>query len=127
MDRFTATIDGWTSWGRVFQSIEAFEPLIRHILSQHALPIAEIEHCTPGTNAVFKVGDLVVKIFAPKESGFETESDYQTELFGIARSNRMGVSALQPWPAAGWRTNMSFRIWSWSISQENPLIGGTAA
>ena len=55
MDRFTATIDGWTSWGRVFQSIEAFEPLIRHILSQHALPIAEIEHCTPGTNAVFKV------------------------------------------------------------------------
>jgi hypothetical protein len=76
---------------------------------------------------VFKVGDLVVKIFAPKESGFETESDYQTELFGIARANRMGVSALQPWPAAGWRTNMSFRIWSWSISQENPLIGGTAA
>ena len=76
---------------------------------------------------MFKVGDLVVKIFAPKESGFETESDYQTELFGIARANRMGVSALQPWPAAGWRTNMSFRIWSWSISQENSLIGGTAA
>jgi aminoglycoside phosphotransferase (APT) family kinase protein len=44
---------------------------------------------------VFKVGDLVVKIFAPKESGFETESDYQTELFGIARANRLGVSAPQ--------------------------------
>jgi len=38
-------------------------------------------------------GDLVVKIFAPRESGVETESDYQTELFGIARANRLGVSA----------------------------------
>jgi hypothetical protein len=34
MDRFTATIDGWTSWGRVFQSIEAFEPTARRVQMQ---------------------------------------------------------------------------------------------
>jgi len=58
---FKATVDGWASWAKVFQSIEAFEPLIKAILCQHGLPSAEIERCTPGTNAVFRVGDLVVK------------------------------------------------------------------
>jgi aminoglycoside phosphotransferase (APT) family kinase protein len=92
---FTATINGWTSWAQVYQSIEDFQPLIEYIFSLHHLPYTEIAHCTPGTNAVFKVGHLVVKIFAPKESGMDTESDYHTELFGIERANQLCISAPQ--------------------------------
>lgn len=78
MDIFTAGIDGWSSWGKIFQSIEAFEPLVKYIFNRHNLTFTEIEHCTPGTNAVFKVGNYVVKIFAPKESGMDTDSDELT-------------------------------------------------
>lgn len=88
---FTGEIYDWTSWGKIFQSIEAFELLIKYIFDRHGLPFSNIEHCTPGTNAVFKVGGFVVKIFAPEESGMDTDSDYKTELFGMNRANRLGI------------------------------------
>ena len=72
----------WTSWGKVFQAAESFGPLIKYIFKLHKLPFSSIEHCTPGTNAVFKVGSYIIKIFAPNESGMDTDSDYNTELFG---------------------------------------------
>jgi len=90
---FIDDICDWSSWGRVFQSIEAFKPLIEFIFTSHNLPFTEIEHCIPGTNAVFKIGGFVAKIFAPIDSGMDTESDYKTELFGIKRANKMGISA----------------------------------
>jgi len=61
MNLFTAHIDGWASWSQAFQSINAFEPLVKFILQRHGLPISAVEHCKPGTNAVFKVGGFVVK------------------------------------------------------------------
>ena len=90
MNMFHANIDGWSSWE--FQSIKDFELLIKYIFRRHNLPFTAVEHCTPGTNAVFKVGELVAKIFAPKESGMDTYSDYKTELFGMERANRLGIS-----------------------------------
>ncbi|MGB3972359.1 MAG: aminoglycoside phosphotransferase family protein [Limnochordia bacterium] len=91
MNLFTASIDDWTSWAQVFQSIKAFEPLVKQIFKQHSLPFSEIEQCIPGTHAVFKVGSCVVKILAPEESGWNTRSDYVTELFGLERANKLGI------------------------------------
>ena len=88
---FTAYINGWESWGKVFQSIKAFGPLIKHIFKRHKLPFTKVENCTPGTNAVFKVGNYIIKIFAPKETGLDTDRDYETERFGMERANRLGV------------------------------------
>lgn len=90
---FTHEIAGWQSWGRVFQSIEAFAPLAGHILEKEGLAPRLIERCKPGTNAVFKAGAFVLKIFAPRESGLNTDSDYRTEIFGLERAARLGVSA----------------------------------
>ncbi len=87
---FTEIIDGWASWGRVFQSIDAFAPLIRAIFQRHGLTAAQIEHLTPGTNAVFLVGDWVVKIYAPKESGVEPDG---AELTGLRHALGAGVRA----------------------------------
>ncbi|WP_062110098.1 aminoglycoside phosphotransferase family protein [Bacillus niameyensis] len=91
MELFTAKLNGWDSWGRIFQSIPTFEPLIKYIFKKEKLPFSEIEHCTPGTNAVFKVGNYVIKIFAPKESGIDSTSDFHTESFAIARANKLSV------------------------------------
>ena len=92
---FTADIHDWTSWGKIFQSIEAFKPLVEYIFNNHSLPYTGIEHCMPGTNAVFKIGGFIVKIFAPYESGMDTDSDFMTELFGIKRANKLGIPSPQ--------------------------------
>jgi len=91
MNLFTAQISNWDDWENVYQSISAFAPLVEHILRKEQLPTIEIEHLTPGTNAVFKVGDYVIKIFAPAESGIDQTLDRQTELFATRYAYLLGV------------------------------------
>lgn len=93
MALFSETIRGWGDWGRVFQSIPAFAPLIDHILQREGLPSGKIENLTPGTNGVFKVGKLVVKIFSPPESGLDGIKDMQTEIFAMNFAASQGVAA----------------------------------
>lgn len=88
---FTQTIDGKDGWARLFQSVSAFSPLAEAIFARHGLPFSEMANCTPGTNAVFRVGAYIVKIFAPPESGFSTGADYAAERFGLSRANARGV------------------------------------
>ena len=90
---FTEELSSWSSWGKVFQSINAFRPLIKYIFQKENLKFTQIENCTPGTNAVFKVNGYIVKLFAPKESGMDTDTDFDTELFGMCRVNNLGVFA----------------------------------
>jgi len=93
---FNGGIDGWDSWGKIFQSIDAWETLVNFILEKENLPISKIENLHPGTNAVFKSGNYVVKIFAPKESGLDGSIDYKTEKFALnfAQSHGVAVSKL---------------------------------
>lgn len=89
---FDDNICDWASWGRVFYSIESFETLIKHIFNKENIFFDRIEHCKPGANAVFKVGSYVIKIYAPKESGMDTDSDYYTEIFGMERANSLDIA-----------------------------------
>ena len=69
---FNAEILDWTTWSTVFQSIEAFEPLVRAIFEKEKLLQPQrIENLSPGTNAVFRAGEYVIKIYAPHESGID--------------------------------------------------------
>jgi len=90
---FTAQINNWDEWGKLFQDTETWYPLIKHIFQKENLPFVPIEKLTPGTNAVFKVGDYVIKIFAPTEAGMEVGTNFNTELFGIKRANALFVPA----------------------------------
>ena len=95
MELFTETLDGWASWCRLFRSLTAFEPLVRGILHREGLPCdGLVTAAGPGTNAVFRagrIGELVVKIFAPPESGIDSPKDYEIELHGLERAGRGGV------------------------------------
>ena len=71
---FNEPIHNWNEWGAIFQSIEAFTPLAREIFRRERLAFSGLENLTPGTNAVFRAGDYVVKIFAAKESGFDSHA-----------------------------------------------------
>ncbi len=90
---FQPTITGQGSWAQLFQSIEAFTPLIEAIYARHGLAFGPVRNLTPGTNAVFRVQDTVVKLFAPEESGFSTGEDYAVELAAMSHAADAGVSA----------------------------------
>ena len=93
MNLFKGEINGKQDWIELFQSASDFTPLVEHIFAVENLPFEKIENLTPGTNAVFKVGGYVVKIYAPEESGFSQSLDLQTELFSTRRANEIGVPA----------------------------------
>lgn len=65
---FNSDIHDWPSWSKVFQSIEAFEPLVKHIFSLRNIPFSSIAKLKPGTNAVFRVGAYVIKYSLPKRA-----------------------------------------------------------
>lgn len=86
---FSETISGWEDWCRVFQSLEAFTPLAMEICRRHGLPERPLQPLPPGTNAVFRCGDVVLKIFVPREAGFDSFVDltreYRAGLFATAQ------------------------------------------
>lgn len=88
---FTETINNWKDWANVYQSIPAFEKIINEILIREHLPICTIEHLTPGTNAVFKVGNVVLKIYAPAQSGMDQTDDRSTEIFVTKFADKSGL------------------------------------
>ena len=76
---FHETIANWDDWGRVYQSIPAFTPLVQEIYCRERLPFAPLQKLTPGTNAVFRAGNTVAKVFFPKESGLDPAPDFHNE------------------------------------------------
>ena len=89
---FNTIIKDWHTWGKVFMSKEAFEPIIKKIFMDHGLDYLAIEKCKPGTNGVFKVGDYLIKLFVPLASGYDASQDYKTEVFGLNYSASLGIS-----------------------------------
>jgi len=89
--KFNGDIHDWPSWGRVYQSMEIWEPLVRGIFKKENLPCGNLGRLTPGTNAVFRVDGHVIKIYAPKESGYDG-TEARTELSAMKRALSGGVS-----------------------------------
>lgn len=89
---FHREITDWTSWGAVYQSLPDFQELIEEIFKREQLREYEpFSLLTPGTNAVFKAGGYVIKLFAPVESGAQTDKDYEAELQSMQRAIRLGI------------------------------------
>jgi thiamine kinase-like enzyme len=91
MNLFKKEINNWDDWVNVFQSIADFSSLIEYIFKKEKLPFDKIEKLTPGTNAVFKVGNYIIKIFAPNKSGINQTLDLQTEIYATKRCNALGI------------------------------------
>jgi Predicted choline kinase involved in LPS biosynthesis len=92
MNYFDFDINNWKDWGKVFHSKEEFGKLIYHIFEIENMPkIKQISDLTPGTNAVFKVDDKVVKIFVPDAAGYDSERDFAIESYGMKFAVAQGI------------------------------------
>lgn len=90
---FEKSICGWEDWGRLYRSIPDFLPLAQEIFVREKLPpIRGTAALTPGTNAVFRADEFVVKIFAPAESGVDAAKDFQTELDAMQQAEMLGIA-----------------------------------
>ena len=88
---FKGRIQNWDDWSKVYMDVELFRPLIEYIAKKHAIEYEEIIPQGFSTNAVFKVGKYIIKLFAPPSSGANTVSDYTAESSAIARALVEGV------------------------------------
>ena len=91
---FEKDITNWEDWSKVFQSIPEFKNLISLIFQKEKISFLNIQNLTPGTNAVFRVDNYVIKIYAPKESGLDSIIDYTNEkvVCSFLTSNKKKVS-----------------------------------
>lgn len=87
------TIQSLSDWGRIFQSIECFEGIIADIAAREGRSAGPVSNLTPGTNAVFRVGDEVWKIFAPKESGIDPVKVFPLEVEATRAAADSGIHA----------------------------------
>ncbi|MFP4286172.1 MAG: phosphotransferase family protein [Candidatus Izemoplasmataceae bacterium] len=77
-------INHWDDWSKLYMDSDYFKPIIEKILLRHQLPLdGTITAQGFSTNAVFKINDIIVKIFAPKKSGANTPHDYYVEVESI--------------------------------------------
>ncbi len=90
---FHEVITDLKSWGRVFQDPALFTPLARAVFEQAGRPFPGLECCLPGSNAVFRAGDAVLKIFAPEETGIGGAEEFLAERYGLERAAALGVPA----------------------------------
>ena len=90
---FDRTIDGKDSWTGLFQSGSAFEGLVKEIFKRNNFDFSELQNLTPGTNAVFRIDDKVIKIFAPVESGFYDRDYYTIETEAQKHANNTQITA----------------------------------
>lgn len=89
---FQEEISGQKSWSEIFRRADSFASLARHILDRHDLLGGEkLQSLTPGTNAVFRAGNYVLKLFAPEESGFGDPFACQNELAALKFAAAAGV------------------------------------
>jgi len=89
---FSKNVEDEKTWAEIKKDIDVFKPLIANILQNEQLSQNEILSVKQCTNAVFKVGSLIIKIFAPNESGHDTERGYKSELFGQMRALSLGLT-----------------------------------
>ena len=109
MNLFDKTINNDDEWGRVFQSPEAFAPLVAHIFRHKGLrlddgdsaegckgtsldsdDVIKLKSLTAGTTATFKLGEYVIKIFPPPHLDYIGTS-IDVELFGMKLATDRGV------------------------------------
>lgn len=93
MPLFNHTVNNLDDWAKIYDKSEPFDPLVRHILALHSLPQLPLGKTTPGSHAVFHVGDVIVKVFAPDTVGWNCEEDFVTEITTMHRANELGIPA----------------------------------
>ena len=87
---FNQEIHNWNEWTLVYKSIRAFYKIIISLFEKEHLPLSRIENVGRSTNAVFKIGNYILKLYAIKESEIES-IDRETEFYVTNFVESLGI------------------------------------
>ena len=82
-------IRNWEDWEATAGEISAFSGVVEKFFHNEGLPAADIRKLPPSTNAVFRVGDYVIKIYAPRQA--QMEPGEVVRRMETAEKRRMGA------------------------------------
>jgi len=91
-DLFAATITDEHSWKSCWQSKETYIPLLKHIYQINKLSFGEVSTFSECSNAVFRIGETILKIFYPQETAIKDGGEYMAELEGLKFCNGLGIN-----------------------------------
>lgn len=91
MGEFQNIIRDWETWNHVSGKISVFQDIVQEIFQKQGLPLEKIKKMPPSTHAVFRVGNYVIKIYAPREAQMEPEEELRIERFAMQRARQTGV------------------------------------
>lgn len=80
---FTHDIDSKEKWMAVKDQVSLVYPLAKYICQKAHIATDHIQQMCPSTNAVFRSGNKVIKIYAPAVAGYQAELDYLRELYAL--------------------------------------------
>lgn len=87
---FKPQIKNWQDWLAVYQNVPEFLPLIQAVFRRENLKLKSFAECMSGTHFVARFGNMVIKIYAPEESG-NGSGDCTAEVFGLTHAAKQGV------------------------------------
>ena len=90
-DLFTELITDRHSWEKCIKSGLAFIHLIHYIYKKNNIKLGEISSTPETSNAVFRIGDTIIKIFYPSEIRLTDAGEYTTELKAMEFCKNAGV------------------------------------
>ncbi|MBP3704107.1 MAG: phosphotransferase, partial [Clostridia bacterium] len=86
-----AAFTAWEDWTRITGDTALFTPLLTAIYQKHSIPFDGIAASMPATNAVFRIGTTVAKIYMPHADG--SIQDKETERIALHEAAVRGVPA----------------------------------
>jgi len=89
---FKEIITDIRSWEKYKKSKEMFIPLLKYIYEINNIKFSEISSPAETSNAIFRTGDTIAKIFPPTETNLKDGGEYTAELEGIKFCKSLGIN-----------------------------------
>ena len=89
---FRKELNSFDDWSRVFHDAGAVTKLCEHIFDREGLPFNGLQELEPGTNAVFRSGAYVIKVFVPQECCDHETDAGALETYMLRSAEKAGIN-----------------------------------
>ena len=89
---FKGIITDNRSWSMCWKSEDIYMPLLKYIYETSHMKFGEILTPPETSNALFRVGNSIIKIFIPPETNLKDGGEYIAELEGIKFCKNLGIN-----------------------------------
>lgn len=90
---FNTTLKNKKNWLEANSNSVEVHNLISFICKKEKIRVNNVYPLTPSTNAVYRVGCHVIKVFAPEIVGYPAEHEFKREIFMLINLELCGVNA----------------------------------